>query len=529
MSWTASTQSVGGGPANVTSYGAYRRCTADATFSQIASIQAPTLFYDDLLIPDDGRTCSYQVTAIDATGESARSNIVSKAFPAPVDTTPPSAPGTLIAAALSNTSIGLNWTVATDNNTVANYRVERCQGAGCTTWAEIAQPVGITYTATGLTTATTYRFRLRAADAATPPNLGPYGNIVQATTQAAPDTTAPSVPTNLVPTVASSTQINLAWTASTDNVAVFGYEVQRCSGAGCQSWVTVSTPTPNSYQSTGLSPSTLYRFRIRARDTATVTNFSAYTAVVQATTSAAPTLPPPSAPVLNSVTFQVSTAPMIVVEQVNPVPGVGAGTPIDFGANVKADSLVVAVFRTNGTDPLPTAVSDSVNGAWTSAAHVDALVGVVPLSVWYFPKSAAGDLQVTHGVGTLSAIFIEISGVNGVTPTAAYAFSTNHNESSAGPADSGNITLSGKTVLIGGYAGAGGNDPSSYGAGWTGNVFAGGDSRIALAYDIAPATSGSRSFSANLPGTNFWGSIVVAFNVTASDGSSSLTLLGVGN
>lgn len=41
------------------------------------------------------------------------------------------------------------------------------------------------------------------------------------------DTTAPSVPTGLAATAVSSGQINLTWTASTDNVGVQGYRIYR--------------------------------------------------------------------------------------------------------------------------------------------------------------------------------------------------------------------------------------------------------------------------------------------------------------
>ncbi len=43
-----------------------------------------------------------------------------------------------------------------------------------------------------------------------------------------PDTMPPSAPANLAVTSASSTQVNLSWTASTDNVGVTGYMVERC-------------------------------------------------------------------------------------------------------------------------------------------------------------------------------------------------------------------------------------------------------------------------------------------------------------
>ena len=47
-----------------------------------------------------------------------------------------------------------------------------------------------------------------------------------------PDTQPPTAPTGLTATAVSATQINLNWTASTDNVGVTGYRVERCQGAG---------------------------------------------------------------------------------------------------------------------------------------------------------------------------------------------------------------------------------------------------------------------------------------------------------
>jgi hypothetical protein len=103
------------------------------------------------------------------------------------DTVPPGAPGTLTATA-TGTQIALSWGAATDNVGVTGYRVERCQGASCTTFAQIATPAGTTFTDVGLATATSYSYRVRASDAAT--LLGPYSNTASATTAAAPPPTA---------------------------------------------------------------------------------------------------------------------------------------------------------------------------------------------------------------------------------------------------------------------------------------------------------------------------------------------------
>ena len=55
-------------------------------------------------------------------------------------------------------------------------------------------------------------------------------------TPIAPDTQPPTAPGNLTATAVSGTQINLSWTASTDNVGVTGYLVERSQGAGSTSF-----------------------------------------------------------------------------------------------------------------------------------------------------------------------------------------------------------------------------------------------------------------------------------------------------
>src|SRR6202035_5171875 len=97
------------------------------------------------------------------------------------DTTPPTAPSGLGATAASATQINLTWTASTDNVGVTGYLIERCQGAGCATFAQIAAPgTGTTYSDMGLTASTSYSYRVRATDAAG--NLSVYSNTASATT-----------------------------------------------------------------------------------------------------------------------------------------------------------------------------------------------------------------------------------------------------------------------------------------------------------------------------------------------------------
>jgi chitodextrinase len=413
------------------------------------------------------------------------------------DATPPTAPGNLSASATSSTQINLTWTASTDNVAVTGYRVERCQGAGCSDFVQVAAPTAASYTDTGLTAETLYQYRVRATDAAA--NLSVYSNVANATTQAGgttpgglvaaysfdegagtsasdasgnghagtitgatwsagkfgnalsfngansmvsiadandldlgtamtlsawvnpavlsdwrtvilkerpnglsyalyahdtarpavyintggadiaadgsqslpgntwshiaatydgamlrlyvngsqvgsqsvtgnmvasasslriggntvwneffsglidevriynrvlsaaeiqadsntpidlgsgsgSDTAPPTAPGDLNAVSASATEINLTWTASTDNVAVTGYRVERCQGTGCSNFVQVAAPAAASYTDTGLTAETNYRYRVRATDAAG--NLSEYSAVASATTTA---------------------------------------------------------------------------------------------------------------------------------------------------------------------------------------------------------------------------------------------------
>jgi hypothetical protein len=103
--------------------------------------------------------------------------------------------------------------------------------------------------------------------------------------------TTPSAPSGLRGTAASSSVINLSWTADTApaNCTITGYNVYRSTTSGftpSSSNLIASGVTANSYSDSGLSPSTTYYYKIEALDTA---GGSAPSAQASATTSAAST------------------------------------------------------------------------------------------------------------------------------------------------------------------------------------------------------------------------------------------------
>ena len=177
LAWGASNDNVG-----VTGY-QVERCqgTGCSNFTQIATPTGTS--YKDTTV-SASTSYSYRVRATDAAGNlSSYSNTASATTPTP-DTSPPTQPGTLTANAASASEVDLAWGASNDNVGVTGYQVERCQGTGCSNFAQIATPNGTSYQDTTVSASTSYSYRVRATDAAG--NLSPYSNTANASTPAAP-------------------------------------------------------------------------------------------------------------------------------------------------------------------------------------------------------------------------------------------------------------------------------------------------------------------------------------------------------
>src|SRR5438445_685799 len=101
-------------------------------------------------------------------------------------------------------------------------------------------------------------------------------------------TNPPTAPSNLTAAAASSSQINLSWTASSG--AVTSYLVERCQEPGCSNFSQVGTSTSTAFMDTGLFASKSYTYRVQASGPG---GLSAYSNAASATTQAPP---PPTAP-----------------------------------------------------------------------------------------------------------------------------------------------------------------------------------------------------------------------------------------
>ncbi len=75
------------------------------------------------------------------------------------------------------------------------------------------------------------------------------------------DTTAPSAPTNLIKSNVTTTSVDLRWNASSDNVGVKNYSIYKDN-------IALTSKASTMYSVSGLTASTSYAFKVKARDAA---------------------------------------------------------------------------------------------------------------------------------------------------------------------------------------------------------------------------------------------------------------------
>ncbi|MBU1102666.1 fibronectin type III domain-containing protein [Patescibacteria group bacterium] len=192
------------------------------------------------------------------------------------DTTAPTVSAFTIPSTATSLTVSISSFAATDNVGVSGYMITEtatAPSASATGWSASA-PTSYTFASAG--SKTLYAWTKDAA-----------GNVSTSrsasVTVTLPDNQAPSIPTSLSATAVSSSQINLSWTASTDNVGISGYRIYR---SGTQ----IATSATNSYSNSGLSASTAYTYTVAAYDAAG--NVSAQSTAASATTQASDTTPP---------------------------------------------------------------------------------------------------------------------------------------------------------------------------------------------------------------------------------------------
>jgi chitodextrinase len=306
-------------------------------------------------------TYAMKVRARDAAGNwSAWSSVLNVTTP---DVSAPSVPAGLAAASnTTGTSFTLNWTASTDNVAVTAYEVVRDT-------TSLGEAAGATRALTGLTQATTYAMKVRARDAAG--NYSAYSTVLNVTT---PDLTAPTVPGTPSATSLTLNSFTFTWTASSDNLAVTGYEVFKDG-------VSQGTTTGLSMALTGLTPTTTYAMTVRARDAAA--NWSAQTAALNVTTNnnQAPTVTL-TAPT-NGASF---TTPATVTLTATASDADGTVSKVEFfqdGVKIGEDLVSPYTLDTTinyaGTYAITAKATDNLNATATSAAASITLSATTPV------------------------------------------------------------------------------------------------------------------------------------------------------
>ena len=250
------------------------RSLSTSGFTQIGTTATNINIYKDKGLTA-GTTYYYQVKATNSTGDSGYSNVASSAA---IST--PASPSNLSANPDGTLNvIHLNWQDNATNET--GFEIQRMID-GTATWTVISNTSTVNVTSYDDTTVSVnilYWYQVRTYNAV---GYSAFSNIVSA--KIIRDTQAPAAPTNLTGTATSYSQINLSWTASTDNVGVTGYYIYR-NGVKVG-----STTGTTSYSDNNLFGSTTYTYYVTAFDAAG--NESAASNPISVTTPAPPDNPP---------------------------------------------------------------------------------------------------------------------------------------------------------------------------------------------------------------------------------------------
>jgi hypothetical protein len=262
---------------------------------------------------------------------------------------PPNPPTNLAANAISSSEIDLSWTASTTNGVSYSIFRSTTSGFAPSSSNQIASGVsGTTYSDTGLAASTTYYYLAEAVNAG---GTSVPSNQASATTMpAAPCTTVPTVPMGLTATAASSSQIDLSWTASTAGAGCsITYDVYSSTTSGFAPSIgneIASGVSGTSFSNTGLAASTTYYYLVEAVD------------------SVGSSSPSNQA----SATTQPASAILIAINAGGPAEGSFVADE-DFTGGAKIDHANT-INTSKVTNPAPAAVYQSARIGATTASGV---------------------------------------------------------------------------------------------------------------------------------------------------------------
>jgi titin len=263
------------------------RSTDGAAFTVIADLPATVLTYSDTSLTPS-TLYYYEVRAVSAGGTSGYSTVAS----ATTAGVPPAAPTSMIAAAVGDTAIDLNWGDNSDNED--GFIIERSLDGVSFTQIATMSPNVTAFSDTGLNTSTLYYYRVAAYNTW---GNSAYANVVNATTGQG----TPSAPGNLAAVANGSTEIDLDWSAGSANED--GFKIERSPDGVVFAQIATVAAGISVYSDQSLNPGSTYYYRVRAYNAAGDSSFSN---VISATTAQVPPAAPASLTATASGSSQVN-------------------------------------------------------------------------------------------------------------------------------------------------------------------------------------------------------------------------------
>jgi len=214
----------------------------------------------------------------------------------PPPSTVPDAPTGLTATAVSTSQVDLSWSAPSDDGgePITDYQIEVKIDAG--SWSTLVANAGTStsYSHTGTTADTTYTYRVFAIN-----SVGTSVPSTEASDTTPPaQSTVPDAPTGLTATPVSSSQVDISWSAPSDDggSSITGYQIEVKIGTDPWSTLVANAGTSTSYSDTNLIPDTTCTYRVSAIN-------SVGTSVPSTETSATTHTAPPPTSQLSKITI----------------------------------------------------------------------------------------------------------------------------------------------------------------------------------------------------------------------------------
>ena len=216
-----------------------------------------------------GQVYVYRVYAITSFGISEKPSAETTVNLKPASSaSAPGAPPGLSATAVSPTQVNLSWSTPSNNGgyQITGYKIEVKKGSA--SYSNLVSNTGnatTAYSHTGLTTGTTYSYKVYAINSIGTSTASPEASATPTTGSIS---SPPAPPTGVVASPASATQINLSWSAPSNNGGspIIGYKIEYRQGtSGTYSILVANTAsTATTYSHTGLTTGQVYFYRIYA-------------------------------------------------------------------------------------------------------------------------------------------------------------------------------------------------------------------------------------------------------------------------